>query len=44
MIHPAKSVVVASRGLALDDFETDAPFPHAAAKPSRLLGRERLRV
>src|SRR5260370_5207423 len=36
MIHPAKSVVVASRGLALADFETDAPFPHAAAKPEAI--------
>jgi len=32
MIHPAKSVVVASRGLTLADFESDVPWPHAAAK------------
>jgi dTDP-4-dehydrorhamnose 3,5-epimerase len=32
MIDPAKSVLVASPGLALADFEADVPLPHAAAK------------
>jgi hypothetical protein len=31
MIHPVKSVVVASHGLKLDDFVSDRPWPVAGA-------------
>jgi dTDP-4-dehydrorhamnose 3,5-epimerase len=38
MIHPAKSVIVASRGLKLADFESDVPCPHAATKTEAVAG------
>jgi dTDP-4-dehydrorhamnose 3,5-epimerase len=38
MIHPAKSVVVASHGLKLDDFESDRPWPAAGARSEAVAG------
>ncbi|GAC1332372.1 MAG: dTDP-4-dehydrorhamnose 3,5-epimerase family protein [Bradyrhizobium sp.] len=38
MIHPAKSVVAASLGLELDDFESDRPWLAAGAKIEAVAG------
>jgi dTDP-4-dehydrorhamnose 3,5-epimerase len=38
MIHPTKSVVVASRGLELADFETDVPCSHPAVDTAAVAG------